>query len=124
MNKTQLRLDYEKLFEPHRSTGWDAHKLNSIWRTHHSLQLTRLGFHLLTAYTKHNKINLLNIEIQNGRSVGELLSIANTLDTPYFIAEKHLANKIQITTLESDRAAMLVMQNGNVLNWAAMYRND
>ena len=124
MRRIETRLYYEKLcLETDNLNGSVIESNNSpmnIWKTNHSLQLTRMGVLCL----KRTKLPTVDIEIENGRSMAELLMLANTMDVPYFLHEKHISNKLHIITLESDRTTMLILLNGNVANWAAMYRND
>lgn len=124
MSKLDIRREYEALLSKHRSEAWAEHPLNSIWKTNHSLQLTRFGFFHLKTYAKKNNIALLRIELEKGRTVGELLMIANTMNTPYFITEEHIGYKVVIHTLESDRSTMLIMNSGNIQNWANMFKDN
>ena len=124
MKRHETRLYYEKLclqcLESANLNGSVIESNNSlmnIWITNHSLQLTRTGLH----YLKIAKLPLIDIQIENGRSMAELLMLAKTMDVPYFVTEQHISQKLRIISLESDRTMMLVMQNGNVSNWAAMF---
>ena len=125
MNRIELRQKYElilKELDPSNdSVLQKIQQNNSIWKTNHSLQLTRLGFMLL----KRSDLPIITIQINNGRrSISELLMLANTMLTPYYLTEHHVGNFLSLITVESDRAAMLIMQEGNISNWAAMYKND
>lgn len=128
MSKLELRKQYESAFMPYRrkdpEDSWNERNTNGLWKTHHSLQLTRFGLYILKRYTKDYNIPLLRIELINGRSISDLLMIANTMNVPYFLIENHLSNKVIIHTIDSDRSAMLIMNSGNVPHWANMYRED
>lgn len=128
MNKLELRAHYDRELQPIKEINtvesWTKNNLDNTWKTQHSLQLSRFGFFILKKYCKSKNINMLSIIIKNGRNIGELLMIANTMNVPYYIAETHLSNKLVIHTIESDRSTMLIMNDGNVPHWASMFRDS
>jgi hypothetical protein len=125
MNKIELRQEYEAKLLDYKAKSWETgNPLNNLWKTNHSLQLTRLGLFVFKKYVKENNVPMLTIELANGRSISELLMIANTMNVPFFITEDHTSGKVILCTIESDRSIMLIMGNGNVINWANMYQTD
>ncbi|HAC14778.1 MAG TPA: hypothetical protein DCE78_02360 [Bacteroidetes bacterium] len=128
MNKQDIRAHYESelnaIKEANTLESWSKNNLDGLWKTQHSLQLSRFGFLILKKYCKVNDVSMLSVSLTNGRSIGELLMLANTMNVPYYLTESYTTSKLLIHTIESDRSTMLIMGDGNIINWANMYRND
>lgn len=128
MNKFAFRAHFDSEFKEIKEVNivdsWSRNSPDNFWKTNHSLQLSKFGFFILKKYCRAKNINMLSIPLQNGRNISELLMLANTMDVPYFISEFHVTGKLFIQTIDSDRLAMLILNDGNIPNWANMYRND